>query len=101
MRALRSRFHAILPFAAAVLAIAISFLLERAPAGKADTLLVVATEKTGYLAGDAVAITGTGFLPGENVTFQVTHEGGGAEPGMGHEPWVAAADETGVATGSW
>ncbi|HEU4523979.1 MAG TPA: hypothetical protein VFR62_03105, partial [Gemmatimonadales bacterium] len=101
MRVFRTRFHALLPFAAALLAVAVTSLLERAPAGRADTILLLQLEKTGYLAGDPVQLAATGFVPGELVTFQVTHTGGGAEPGMGHEPWTATADATGVVTGTW
>ena len=44
---------------------------------------------------------GSGFVPGELVTFQVIHADGTAEGGAGHEPWSAYADPIGGITTTW
>lgn len=46
---------------------------------------VAETDALTYRAGDIVTVSGRGFGAGEAVTLQVTHAGGGTEPGMGHE----------------
>jgi hypothetical protein len=60
----------------------------------------VHTPDVGQVAGRPVVIVARGFVPGESVDLQVTHAGGTAEPGMGHDPWtvVAGADGTFVTT---
>jgi uncharacterized repeat protein (TIGR01451 family) len=61
----------------------------------------VTTDRTGYLFSEAVKIAGHGFTPGDAVTLRVTHAGGGAEEAMGHDPFVAAADENGTFSAEW
>ncbi|HEU5056223.1 MAG TPA: hypothetical protein VFU21_06850, partial [Kofleriaceae bacterium] len=58
-------------------------------------------ERGGHPAGSPIAIHGSGFAAGEPVSFEVTHLGGGAEPGMGHEPWTLAADAVGALSTTW
>ena len=62
---------------------------------------VLSTDKTGYLAGDAVSISGTGFTAGEVVTLLVTHASGAAEPDAGHDPIIVSADEAGNLSATW
>jgi hypothetical protein len=61
----------------------------------------VGTDRTSYLAGDPVGITGGGFAPYEAVTLQVTHADGSAEQGMGHAPWVVQAGADGAFAATW
>src|SRR5260221_13926442 len=51
----------------------------------------VQTPDKGHVAGEVVLIVARGFVAGENVDLQVTHAGGTAEPGMGHETWTVMA----------
>ena len=41
-----------------------------------DPVPTVVTDKTGYLGGEGVAISGTAFAPNETVTLRVTHADG-------------------------
>ena len=61
----------------------------------------VISDQTGYLAGDSVAITGSGFAADEVVTLQVTHTDGTAETDAGHEPFTVTADAAGAFSASW
>src|SRR5687767_13463193 len=47
----------------------------------------ISTDKTGYLTGETVTITGYGFSQSETITLQVRHADGTAEAGSGHESW--------------
>ena len=70
-------------------------------AAAAEQLGVVVTHKTGYLGGEVAQIGGSGFVPSDVVTLRVLHAGGGAEEGMGHDPFVAAVGEDGTFTAYW
>ena len=59
------------------------------------------TGKTSYVAGETITVRGSGFAPYENVTLQVLHTDGGAEPSMGHESWSTAAGADGAFTAAW
>ena len=72
-----------------------------APTPTPTPACTVDTDKDGYLAGEVVTILGSGFGPLEEVTLQVTHADGTAEPGMGHESWVVATDASGAFTSTW
>ena len=61
----------------------------------------ISTDKKRYVAGEAVTITGAGFLPGEALTVQVKHADGSAEPGMGHEVFAATAGADGTFEATW
>jgi hypothetical protein len=61
----------------------------------------VSTDRTGYLFTQTVIITGQGFVPGDSVTLRVTHAGGGAESGAGHDPFFANASDDGSFTAEW
>jgi len=61
----------------------------------------ISTDKRQYVAGEAVTITGAGFLPGEALTVQVKHADGSAEPGMGHEVFAATAGADGTFDATW
>src|SRR5687767_11958785 len=61
----------------------------------------VSTDKTGYLGGEIIAITGSGFVPGTLVTLRATHADGTAETAMGHEPFTVTADEGGSFAATW
>src|SRR5262245_2733148 len=74
----------------ALLALALTLALwVGTPSGRAQAPAAQSlyTDGATYLAGDTVLITGRDFSPGE-VTLQVTHAGGGDEPGMDHDPWT-------------
>ncbi len=62
---------------------------------------VVAADANAYAAGDTVTITGRDFSAGESVTVQVTHEGGGAEPGMDHQPRTITVGANGTFAATW
>ena len=62
---------------------------------------IVVTDKTGYFAGETVAITGTGFAAEELITLQAKHADGGAEPGAGHDPFAVWTDAAGSFTTTW
>src|SRR5215467_9256180 len=64
--------------------------------GLASGGATISTDHAAYVAGETVTILGSGFMPSENVTVQVTHADGGAEPGMGHEPATVVADAAGA-----
>jgi hypothetical protein len=61
----------------------------------------VASDKTGYLAGESVAIAGSGFAPDGVVTLQVVHANGAAEADAGHAPFTVDADSAGAFSASW
>ena len=62
---------------------------------------LVAVDRPDYHPGDTAQISGSGFVPGEVVTFQVIHTDGTAESGAGHEPWWAYADPVGGVATTW
>src|SRR5438093_7450166 len=62
---------------------------------------VIQTEKAGYLAGEAVTISGSGFAALERVMLQVKHAGGTTETGAGHEAWFVSANTDGSFTSTW
>jgi uncharacterized repeat protein (TIGR01451 family) len=70
-------------------------------AQQAATEPVVWTDRTGYLAGETVSITGAGFAGDEEVTLQVKHADGGEEPGAGHDPFTTWTDAAGTFTATW
>jgi hypothetical protein len=61
----------------------------------------VTTEQTGYLGGESIAITGSGFAPIETVNLRVKHADGTAEDGMGHELFSVVTDQSGNFTATW
>src|SRR6058998_2517284 len=62
---------------------------------------VTRIDKQGYLAGEAIKISGSGFAPFERVMLRVSHADGTVEAGMGHEPWFVSADASGSFKTSW
>jgi hypothetical protein len=69
--------------------------------GRTQTKATVRTDKTGYLAGDRITISGDGFQPFESVSLLVSHAGGAAEAGAGHERFFVTADADGSFTANW
>ena len=67
-------------------------------AGQALTMVdpTVTTDKTGYLAGETVLISGAGFVQGDVVTLQVTRADGNTEPATN-----ATAGSDGTIAASW
>ena len=60
----------------------------------------VTTDKADYAPGETVQITGSGFMPGENVLFSIIH----IEPNFifhSHEDWEATTNDIGDFTTSW
>src|SRR5687768_11868751 len=62
-----------------------------------DPAPTVVTDKTGYLGGEEVGITGTAFAPNEAVTLSVTHADGSAVSGA----FGATATAEGTFEASW
>lgn len=60
----------------------------------------LATNAAAYEAGQTVTITGRDFTPG-TLILQVTHTGGGAEYGLGHEPQTVMVQPDGTFTATW
>src|SRR5215475_7805627 len=61
----------------------------------------LAIDKPGYLGGETVTITGSGFSLNERVMLQVKHADGAAEPDMGHELMIVTTDGEGGFTAMW
>ncbi len=59
------------------------------------------TDKTGYVAGETVNISGSGYAAGETVTIQVKHADGSAESGGGHEAFPVNAGADGTIAATW
>src|SRR5262245_13667864 len=54
-----------------------------------SAMTAIKTNRSSYLAGDTITISGSGFAPLESVMLQVKHADGTMERDMGHEPvWV-------------
>src|SRR5690349_2786562 len=62
---------------------------------------VISTDKSAYLAGETIRISGQDFPPLASVMVQVTHADGTAEGGMGHVPFFIAADAAGSIDATW
>ena len=90
--------------AALALALACSapsvFGVLRSPA-RIQSKATVRTDKAGYLAGEPIKISGEGFQPFESVSLLVSHSGGAAEAGAGHERFFVTADNNGSFTANW
>jgi hypothetical protein len=69
--------------------------------GRAQSRASISTNKATYLAGETIGISGAGFAPFENVSLIVTHAGGAAEGGAGHERFFVTADANGAFTTRW
>jgi hypothetical protein len=61
----------------------------------------IRTDRSDYPPGATAYIDGSGFVPGERVTLQVTHSDGTAEGGAGHDPWDVIADGNGNLASEW
>jgi uncharacterized repeat protein (TIGR01451 family) len=74
-----------------------------APSAQAATLVepAVTTDKSRYLAGESVVITGSGYVPGQTVSMRIIHNDDGAESGGGHDTFYATADQSGTFQASW
>ena len=79
---------------AAVLALA---LMGQAAAQDIASPVVVTTDKTGYLAGETITISGSGFGPNEAVTVKISRAGGKANPAA----WDVWTDLAGAFTATW
>ena len=90
---------AVLAFALACSAPSV-FGVLRSP-GRPQAHPAVRTNKSGYLAGEPIAISGEGFPPFDNVSLLVSHAGGGAESGAGHERFFVTADANGAFKAQW
>ena len=77
------------------------FLTVQDPLPVQEPLPPLTTDKTGYLFGETVKISGFGFLPGETVTLQVKHADGSAESGAGHDAFTTAALPDGTISATW
>ena len=61
----------------------------------------IGTDRSTYVMGETVTITGRDFAAAEIVTVQVTHADGTAESGMGHEPTTAVVGADGTFQINW
>jgi hypothetical protein len=61
----------------------------------------IQTDKDGYLAGESIQITGTGFSPSDRVTLQVAHDDGTAEAAAGHDRFFVNTDASGSFQTGW
>jgi uncharacterized repeat protein (TIGR01451 family) len=61
----------------------------------------ISTDKSSYVAGEPVEISGSGFSPFERVMLQVQHPNGTTESGEGHEAWFVDAAGDGSFTTTW
>jgi hypothetical protein len=71
------------------------------PGKPAQNSASVQVDKTRYVAGETVTITGSGFTPLESVMLQVKHAGGTTESGMGHEAIWVYPDAAGRFQATW
>src|SRR5688500_19189947 len=65
------------------------------------TAPAVATNHTGYLAGEAVTITGSGFGANASISLSVAHADGSAASGAPPLPAAPLADSAGAFTATW
>ena len=74
-------------------------VLSQAAAQDISSPLVVTTDRTGYLAGEIITISGSGFGPNELVTVKIarTPEASASDPA----PWEVWTDLTGAFTTTW
>ena len=82
-----------------VLCAAVCFQLTMARA--ADSVPTVTTDKPDYPPGDTAHISGTGFLPGEQVECQVLRLDNPFDPNIEHVPWLVTADASGNFQTTW
>src|SRR5438552_338264 len=82
-----------------VLCAAAFFQLALARGG--DSVPTVTTDKPDYPPGDTAQITGTGFLPGEQVGCQVLRLDNPFDPNIEHLPWMVIADASGNFQSTW
>src|SRR5206468_3858361 len=61
----------------------------------ADAGPTVTTDKADYPPGDTARISGSGFLPGEQVECQVLRLDSPFDPNVEHLPWLVKADAIG------
>src|SRR5437762_11121081 len=67
----------------------------------ADSVPTVMTDKLDYPPGDTAQITGSGFLPGEQVECQVLRLDAPFDPSVAHLPWLVPVDASGNFQTSW
>src|SRR5262245_25883230 len=67
----------------------------------AQSSAVIHIDKQGYVAGETIQISGSGFAPFERVMLRVAHANGSTETGMGHEPWFISAGADGSFSTTW
>jgi len=95
-------FYAIVFLAlVALLPVAATSRSSPPPSGRRPESAVIETNKTGYLAGETVTISGAGFAPLESVMLQVKHADGTTENGGGHDAWFINAGADGSFSSTW
>src|SRR5437016_9737745 len=65
------------------------------------SLPTVTTDKPDYPPGDTANITGTGFLPSEQVECQVLRTDNPFDPNIEHLPWMVTVDVSGNFQTTW
>src|SRR5213596_4214737 len=75
--------------------------LQPPSARVADPVPTVTTDKADYPPGDTARISGTGFLPGEQVECQVLRLDSPFDPNVEHQPWLVTADASGNFQTTW
>jgi hypothetical protein len=61
----------------------------------------LSSDRPDYSPGETAILTGTDFVPGEDVVLQVRHADATPDSGADHEPWTVVADENGAFVANW
>jgi hypothetical protein len=64
-------------------------------------LPTLTSDQPDYAPGTTAVLTGSGFVPGENVTLQVVHADGTPSTGSDHNPWTVATNDSGSFVTTW
>src|SRR6266404_3711924 len=88
-------------FASLFLVLFVAFCFQLSLARATDSVPKVTTDKPDYPPGDAARMTGTGFLPDEQVECQVLRLDAPFDPSVAHLPWLVTADASGNFQTSW
>ncbi len=75
------------------------FFMAMSTTGKAQTVTIF-TDQDDYLPGESVIITGSGWIPGDQVQLSITHIGDYI-PDHSHSPWTLTADVNGNLYDEW
>ncbi|HEY3369300.1 MAG TPA: MBG domain-containing protein [Prolixibacteraceae bacterium] len=77
----------------------IMLLMAISLSGKAQTVTIL-TDKDDYYPGETVVITGSGWIPGDQIELSITHVGDNI-PDHTHAPWTVVSDSKGNLHSEW